>query len=236
MATFQGADFVAEQLASILPQIGPSDEVIVVDDCSSDQTMEILEGVGDPRVSIRRNEHTLGYSRNFERALASATGDVIFIADQDDVWLPGKVAVSLEALQRHDLIVHDVHVVDGELNTIAESHFREHNVRGGFVHNLWKTRYIGAAMAMHRNVLAAALPFPRRSHLCEYDYWIATLGEAFFDVGRVREPLMLYRRHGATASTGGYRSDNGLRHKVAVRFYTLICLARRRARRGRGGR
>jgi glycosyltransferase involved in cell wall biosynthesis len=230
MATFQGAEFVLEQLTSILSQIGPHDEVLVIDDCSSDETLKIVRGVGDPRVFVRRNERNLGYSKNFERALTSATGDVVFIADQDDVWLPTKVATVLEALTRHDLVVHDVRVVDVELNTMEESHFKHHAVRTGFVRNFAKTRYIGAAMAMHRDVLQAALPFPHRAELCAYDYWIATLGEAFFDVGLIKEPLMLYRRHGSTASSGGYGSKNALAHKVAVRVYTFVCLLRRRAR------
>lgn len=230
MATFEGAEFVAQQLSSILVQIGDSDEVVVVDDCSSDRTVAIVESFADPRISMLRNERNLGYTRTFERALSSATGDVIFIADQDDVWLPGKVAASLEALGRHELVVHDLRVVDRDLHTIAESHFRQHHVRGGFVPNLWKTRYVGSAMAMHRRVLDAALPFPARSELCAYDYWITTLAEAFFDVGLIGEPLMLYRRHSGTASTGGFGSDNGMAHKVAVRCYTLVCLARRRLR------
>jgi glycosyltransferase involved in cell wall biosynthesis len=226
MATYNGENYVREQLSSILEQLGPEDEVIVCDDGSTDATIAIIEGMSDSRVAVHRNGRNLGYTRNFERALGLTTGDVIFVADQDDVWLPGKVTTMLEALEDHDLAVSDVVVVDGELNEIHPSHFRWHGVKRGFVHNLVRTRYIGSSMAMRRSVLDLALPLPSRADLCAYDYWLTVVSELYLRVALVQTPLMLYRRHDATASTGGTRSSpNPVSHRIKVRLYSLACLA-----------
>lgn len=225
LATYNGEEFVVEQLTSILGQLGPDDEVVVSDDSSTDGTVERIADLGDGRVTVYRNQSNLGYSRNFENALRLSTGDLVFVADQDDVWLPDKVATMVHALKTHDLVVSDVAIVDGDLRETARSHFDLHGVRQGFVRNFLRTRYIGAAMAMHRRVLDVALPLPRRSDLCAYDYWLACVGELYFDVGLVSRPLMLYRRHDRTASSGGTASPYSLAHRVAVRAYCALQLA-----------
>lgn len=221
MATYKGEAYVREQLESVLGQLSQGDEVIVSDDCSPDATVAVIEALDDARIRVLRNSANVGYSKNFERALAAATGDVVFICDQDDVWLPGKVETMVAALEDHDLVVADVMVVDQNLVVLEESHFARHGVRTGFLRNLHKTRYIGASMAMRRAVLELSLPLPPRSEYCAYDYWITLVGEAFFDVGLVASPQMLYRRHGSNASTGGARSTNSLAHQVTVRAYCL---------------
>lgn len=230
LATYQGEKYIREQLDSILPQLGPDDEVVVSDDGSADATLAIIEGYGDHRITVYRNATNVGYTKNFERALAKATGDVIFIADQDDVWLPSKVKTMLSALENADLAVSDVTIVDGELNETHGSHFERYGVHSGFAHNFARTRYIGSSMALRRPLLDFLLPFPPRSRFCAYDYWITIAAEAYFDVTLVRTPLMLYRRHHETASTGGDGSPFPLWHRLFVRAYGLSWLLRRAPR------
>jgi glycosyltransferase involved in cell wall biosynthesis len=231
MATYQGERFIEEQLDSILQQLRPHDEVIVSDDGSTDGTLGRIKAYKDARIRILQNDRNLGYSKNFERALIQASGDIIFIADQDDVWLPDKVSTMLVSFKNHDMVVSDVTIVAGDLSQIERSHFQHYGVRTGFLRNLLKTRYIGAAMAMHRNVLDVLVPIPSRSNLCAYDYWIAVVSELYFDVGLVNRPLMLYRRHEGTASTGGSRSVYTLSHRLLVRAYTLYHLSKLARRR-----
>ncbi len=234
LATYEGARFLREQVDSILAQLGPDDELVVNDDCSHDDTVAILRDYADPRIRIERNPARLGYTRNFEAAMRRCRGDIVFFADQDDVWLPGKVARMVAALADHDVAVHDVRVVDGHLAELAPSHFRMHGVRRGFWVNLLRTRYIGAAIALRRPVLELVLPLPRHTRWCAYDYWIVVLAERFLRVALVDEPLMLYRRHDANASNGGATSDNSLAHRVLVRLYCLTALTVRGWRRGAG--
>jgi len=230
MATYQGEAYVREQLESVLSQLAKDDEVVVSDDCSTDATLAAVDSLDDPRIRVLRGSKNVGYSKNFVRALAASTGDVIFICDQDDVWLPGKVRTMVEALRSHDLVVADVRVVDQDLDVLEASHFERHRVKTGFLRNFAQTRYIGASMAMRRPVLDLSLPLPPSARYCAYDYWITLVGEAFFDVGLVRSPQMLYRRHGLNASTGGSRSDRTLTHRVWVRVYCLLHLLLRTRR------
>ena len=100
MATYNGAEFIVEQLKSILAQLPESSEVVIADDGSTDATLNLIHSLGDARIRVIATEGTrLGPIYNLERALASATGEVIFLSDQDDVWLPEKVDRCLAALR-----------------------------------------------------------------------------------------------------------------------------------------
>jgi glycosyltransferase involved in cell wall biosynthesis len=109
MPTFNGAPYIGAQLASILasPLIT---EVIVSDDGSVDNTIEIVESFNDPRIKLIQGPNN-GLINNYEFLFSLASGEYIFLSDQDDVWLPNKVAVMLARLQDVDLVVSDCTVV-----------------------------------------------------------------------------------------------------------------------------
>ena len=92
MATYNGERFVVEQLASILPQLAPEDEVVVIDDKSSDSTSELVAGFGDARIRLIEHQERQGVVCSFEDAVRSASGDILFLCDQDDIWAPDKVS------------------------------------------------------------------------------------------------------------------------------------------------
>src|SRR4051812_43134771 len=99
MATYQGEQYVERQLRSILDEIGPDDEVIVVDDCSRDRTVERIEDLADPRIVVHRNPVNRREVYSFGKAIELAKGEVVFLADQDDVWLPGRVSLMATRLR-----------------------------------------------------------------------------------------------------------------------------------------
>src|SRR5687768_7806689 len=99
MATKNGETYIAEQLDSILPQLGATDELIISDDSSSDTTVKIIQSYNDHRIKLIQNHHLKGIARNFEISLQASKGDFIFLADQDDVWVDGKVKVMLNYLR-----------------------------------------------------------------------------------------------------------------------------------------
>ena len=104
MATFDGGRFVDEQLRSIAEQTRPPDELVVCDDESSDDTAERLDRVAsesDFEVHVHRNAQRLTTSRNFEMAVSLCTGDIVFLADQDDVWMPEKVEALCALLDKN---------------------------------------------------------------------------------------------------------------------------------------
>lgn len=229
MATYNGGDYIDEQLSSILSQLGNNDEVIISDDHSTDKTMELLLQFqqNDHRIKIYSNNTGRGYTNNFENALKNATGEFIFLADQDDIWLPGKVNRYLTLFEDCDFIVSDCHVVDQSLNITSSSHFKMHQVRSGFFRNFIRPRYIGACMAFRKNVLVMALPFPGYQKYIAHDYWLSLVAELNFKVSMLEAPYLLYRRHSNNTSTGGIKSKNTIYHKVMVRFITGMMLLRR---------
>lgn len=103
MITFQGADYLKAQMDSILAQSIPVHEIIVCDDGSTDGTREILATykASYPQIQLYFNEKNLGTVANMQQCLRMLSGDIIFLADQDDVWLPNKVEKTLTFFQEN---------------------------------------------------------------------------------------------------------------------------------------
>ena len=91
MACYNGEKYIEEQILSILPQLNESDELIIIDDHSSDNTGKIVQELKDNRIKYVFNEKNLGVNRSFEKAIKKAKNDYIFMADQDDLWTEGRV-------------------------------------------------------------------------------------------------------------------------------------------------
>ncbi len=105
MATYCGARFLTQQLDSLRNQTRPADEVIILDDRSSDNTAELVQNYiseyGLKNWKFAVNAENLGFIRNFQKALSETTGDIIFLCDQDDVWHPDKLEIMCRLLQEH---------------------------------------------------------------------------------------------------------------------------------------
>lgn len=97
LATYNGEAYIQKQMESLLNQTRPADEVIVIDDCSTDATVKLvtqfLEDHALRNWKLYQNKENQGYKRNFYHALEYTTGDFIFLCDQDDFWLPQKLEV-----------------------------------------------------------------------------------------------------------------------------------------------
>ena len=228
MATYNGEKYLVEQIDSILAQLKPGDELVVSDDGSTDSTKVILRGFGD---SLRLVGETRagGVVANFSRALEHARGDLILLADQDDVWLPGRVDLFRAELTRHDLILSNAVVVDENLRPIGTTLFDQTRPTLGFWRNLYRNSFVGCCMGFRRSLLRFALPLPS---VTPWHDWL--LGLLFCLRGstvQVHIPLLLYRRHGANASLTGEASTNGIVRKAKLRWMMLralaICLLRR---------
>ena len=219
IATYNGARYIGEQLASILKQLSAEDEVVVSDDGSTDGTLDIVRSFNDRRIRTvdgpRRHSPTL----NFEWALRNAKGEYIFLADQDDVWLEGKVRRCVEELQMCDCVVSDARVTDSLLNTTSESLFQLMHVRRGRLSNLlWRNGYTGCCMAFKREVLSKALPFP--TDIPMHDIWIGNVAAFCGRLHFIDDRLLLFRRHDATASCNGKGSTYSLWQKLSFRWHT----------------
>ena len=202
MATYNGARFVELQLRSILLQLDAQDEIVVVDDASSDDTRARITALGDSRIAVHANPLNRGVLATFERALRLARHDVIFLADQDDVWLPDKRRTLCEALAAAPdatLALSDAQVIDDN-GTITAASFMA--IRDGFhgslAATLLKNRYLGCAMAIRRALLDVALPFP--ADVPMHDMWLGAINTRVGEVVYIDRPLMQYRRHSGNVS------------------------------------
>lgn len=237
LAAYNGERFIEEQIATILLQLTLSDELIVIDDRSTDATFDIVRRMDDERIELLRNERNEGYVRTFERAIAQARGDVIFLSDQDDRWLPGRVDAMLAALSGADLVVSNFDSFGGSLTRVQSRRLRNVDSGRWLSNILWiwvGTRpYYGCCMAFRRELRAQLLPFP--PYLTEtHDQWIGYVGNVNRSVVHLEQNTVDRRVHDANSSA---RGDRPLGVVLAARVMTgraiLEAFRRRRHRRKR---
>ena len=223
LAAYKGEQYIAEQLESILSQLGENDEIIVSDDYPQGKTRGIVAEFQSEDKRIRYIEGKgKGVVKNFENALKACTGDIIFLCDQDDVWMPDKVeCVMNEFRNGADLVLHDSAVTDSVLNITEPSFFAVHDSNISFAKNIIRNSFVGCCMAFDRKVLDASLPFPEG--LAMHDWWIALIAlKKKFNVILLRKPLIKWRRHGENV-TGG---KTGIMQKIMWRINIILSLAK----------
>ena len=176
MATYNGQNYLKEQIDSILCQLGRDDELVISDDHSTDKTQEIIKAYTDSRIRFFENELAKGVTHNFENALNKSAGDIIFLSDQDDVWYPNKIkemtAFLLEG--QYEVVTCNCALTDSELHITQETYYTtesplDKSVWGNFKKDLW----LGSCMAFKRTILQDVLPIPK--HLAAHDMWIACI-------------------------------------------------------------
>lgn len=200
MATYNGAKFLSEQLNSFVEQIRLPDELVVTDDCSTDDTLKILESFAENApfpVRIYRNESNLGYAKNFDKALSLCTGDLIFLSDQDDVWFKEKIARMVAVANEHVdamLFMNDAELVLGDGTPLGLTKLKQ-TLSLGLPDTAFTT---GCCMALRRGFLDFALPVP--SECFVHDTWFNRLSLILDAKIIVPEVLQYYRRHGNNTS------------------------------------
>ena len=202
MATYNGEKYLKDQLDSILKQIQSSDEVIISDDGSSDSTRDIIEEFQKEYKNIYLVDGSKrGVQKNFENALKHAKGDILFLSDQDDIWVEGKVDRVLKEFENKNTlcVVHDAEIVDSNLNRVQDSFFKLKNGKPGLLHNLYKNAFIGCCMAFRKSVFEKSYPFP--DHIEMHDWWIGLVAECMGNTVFIYEPYLKYRRHSDNASS-----------------------------------
>jgi glycosyltransferase involved in cell wall biosynthesis len=223
LAGYNGERYITAQLQSILTQLGAKDEVIVVDDASTDGTKQKVLSLGDSRIQLVEHTINRGVSRTFEDAIRTASGRILFLSDQDDLWSPNKVAVMLEAFRSHPdatLIATDVSLIDSDGSLIAESYFKPRGeFRPGLWANLVRNRFGGCTMAFRSELIGDILPLPRKYDVL-HDVWIGVRNSlSGHKTLYIPEALVLNRRH-ATTATG--KKALTLRRRIRIRVHLLL--------------
>lgn len=229
LTTHNGERFLKDQLDSILSQLRNDDELIISDDGSTDNTVDLILALKDNRVHLFtfkqpfKSEHTHCFvSRNFENALKHANGEYIFLADQDDWWMPNKVEKCVAALKDNILVVHQAELCDSNLNFKGQLMYKERFVFKNYL-SLKRGKYYGCTIAFRRELLNIILPFPKKLML--HDHWIGCLAELKGCVYYERVPLIKYRLHGDNTSGGS--SPNSIFFQCWYRIYMFYHLIMR---------
>lgn len=226
IATHNGEKYIKEQLDSILCQLSHEDEVVISDDGSTDSTLDIIKDYNDSRVKIYTMKHTrkgmtshFYLAKNFENSLKHATGDIIFLADQDDVWYSNKVATCVSHLNSNQAVLHNLECVDANLNPLGQKWYNATLKFRPFNFFMLRGKHMGCALVFKRDLLKTILPFPRS--LCIHDFWIGIISELKGGLRYVDEPLIFYRIHSGNIS-GSNQKKNAFVFKIYYRLYTMI--------------
>lgn len=216
MAAYNGEKYIREQLLSVLKQLSENDEVIISDDNPYTGTYEAVKEYieSDGRIRYIKGPGK-GVIKNFENAISAAEGDYIFLCDQDDVWLDGKVSAVCEELKKGAVVVmHDAIVTDENLNPVKQSFFEAMGSGTGIVKNIIKNTYIGCCMAFSKSLKPFILPFP--DDLPMHDQWIGLAGEKAGRVALIKEPLIYYRRHSGAVTGGRTSFSQKLKWRMSI--------------------
>ncbi|MFN0290506.1 glycosyltransferase [Pedobacter helvus] len=206
IATYNGEKYLKEQIGSILNQISLDDELIIVDDCSKDRTIEILEAYNDSRIKIFRNEVNQREVFSFGRALCLANNEIIFMADQDDVWVEGRLELMKNNIIKSEslLLTSNSSFIDGlgrSIDFCIEGVFAKHSVsynKNILAIFVGKTNYYGCAMAFRKELKEIILPIP--NYVESHDLWIAMAGNLLKSNIHIDDKTLLRRIHGNNAS------------------------------------
>ena len=235
IATHNGEKYIKEQLESILPQIGESDEIVISDDGSTDNTISVIETLHDKRIRIIRyiqpdnplsgmQRGLLYASRNFENAMNHAKGNYIFLCDQDDIWYPTKVQKMMEALKSYDIVKHDFSTIDENGSIIELNHYkREQQIKRSWLYLIKTLPFRGCCLAFRSWILEASSPFPKQC--LQHDSWIginAKLVNAKFLY--IDQPLLFHRIHQNNVSEN--IKENSFLYKIRYRLNLIFQLAR----------
>lgn len=225
LAAYNGSTFILEQVESVVKQLSDGDELIIVDDKSSDGTLEIITSFAqkNTRIRVLNNALNMGVKKTFEKALLNAVNDIIVFCDQDDIWLGNKLPKIKAAFidprvsgYLSNAVVFGTDIPAGRL-FFPSDYVPQLTVFDQFLRN----DFIGCCLAFRRSMIHHALPIP--NFISMHDWWIGVsclmTGKLIYDP----EPLIKYRRHCANVSS---MSRRGWRQVVWSRSRDACALLR----------
>lgn len=215
MGTYNGAEYIIEQLDSIRLQTRQPDELIISDDCSTDNTFILVQSYIDKfklkNWKLQKNSQNKGFQKNFLDLLQLSKGEFIFFADQDDIWHPQKLELMEQVMQKNKYIwtlCCGYQFIDSNGHILPSSRLKDRRRKddGGIQKilfddflNWWS--YPGMSMALRRNMLEY-LPFFYIKNIIAHDWSINLIScykEHFFFFDK---NLVKYRQHGKNVVGG----------------------------------
>lgn len=207
LATYNGSKYLREQLDSILAQSMDDFEVVACDDCSTDETPQILEEYAskDSRFKVFSNKNNLGFKKNFEHILTLCKGEFIAFCDQDDIWEPDHLKILYNNIGNNDCIGANSLIIDekgvSQNKTLLEHwpiHVMPKNEKELFQHELYSNVIQGTASLIRASLIKQALPIPE--DIKYHDYWFALVAGLNEKCKYIGDVVLKYRRHSNNAS------------------------------------
>ena len=205
LATYNGERFLREQLDSLLSQTYVNFEIVITDDGSTDGTCEILNeyAMADKRISWKRNTRARGFINNFTEAILLCKGDILFLCDQDDIWLPEKISEHLHQYENTSVmwVYNEVSLIDdlgkhiGYMNDSLVDYYEAS--RRKLLNYVWGSCILGCATSYRTSILKDI--FPADKYAPGHDSWIQ-LAIWPAKPGVIRKVLQKYRLHNNNAS------------------------------------
>ena len=201
--TYNGEHYLQEQVNSILNQSFRNFILHIVDDQSTDQTAQIASSLAqkDNRILFQQNPTRKGVINSINDALSSIDSDIYFLADQDDIWLPEKMAKQLEALQPDDVVMSftNLSLVDEKGGSMEIDFWSSQEINPQEANHAEiiaiKTMVTGCTMAFKKKLLEIALPIPEQATM--HDHWLSFFAVKIGRVVPIPEELVMYRQHSA---------------------------------------
>ncbi len=219
IATYNGEQYLREQLDSILSQTIQPFEVIIQDDCSNDSTVSIIhEYLSRLPIRLTINEKNIGYIRNFESALSQARGDYIAICDQDDIWEANKLELLLSNIGNSSLIYSNSLLIDSDGNSLNKT--LSDKLKNSFISTRSPLSFIydncvsAHAMLFNRSLLPQLFPFPKHLY---FDAWITANAASANGVHYLDKSLVKYRQHSTNTLSITQKASLSLREKIALK-------------------
>ena len=207
LASYNGSKYIEAQIDSILTQTLPPFEIVISDDCSSDNTIEIIQKYCDQNslIKLLPTKSRLGVVKNFENAFRNCSGNYIAFSDQDDIWLPEKLEKSYILLQKMEqefgsttpcLVFTDLQVVDDSLNQISPSYIQSNKLapqNTSLSNLLVENVCTGCTILFNRSLADLISIFP--PNIVMHDMFVAMVASSFGKISCLNESTIMYRQH-----------------------------------------
>ena len=217
MASYNGERFITEQLYSILNQTYPNIELVIVDDCSKDETISIIKRYQEKFSNIKlfQNEMNSGVTKTFERAIQESKGEFIAISDQDDIWELNKIEILMNEIGDYDAAYSNSLLVDAQGNSLNKSfttimNMKTYTCGAPF---LLSNSVPGHTILMKKIFVEKILPFPKDML---FDLWIGFCAAGNNGIKFVDKTLVKYRQH--ESNTIGTRDSKNKKQKDKVQI------------------
>lgn len=158
-------------------------------------------------------------TQNFENALLHASGDYIFLSDQDDIWKPNKVSEFKTQLAHSNVVMSSFEIINEKLEVTNKQYWTNIPYKENFLYNIAKIPFIGCCMAFRGEFIKKHLPFPKG--LLLHDIWLGVLGAREKSIYFINKPLISYRKHTSNVSATSGKSPNPVWLRISYRLKML---------------